>query len=110
MAQIVAQVTTADAPLNLSTQAAAGGGDYFATTGREIFVITNGGGSPITVTFAHQNQCNQGFSHDSAQSIAAGATRYLGPFDRFRFGDSSGNVQVTYSAVTSVTVAVTRSA
>lgn len=93
-------------------EAAAGaGGDSFPNTGAESFVVNNGGGAPITVTFhAGPNPCSFGLSggtaHDLAVAVAAGERRVIGPFPVMRFNDASNNVQVTYSAVTTVTVAV----
>src|SRR5262245_13087757 len=91
--------------------AASAGGDSFPNTGTESFIINNGGASPVTVTFrAGPNACSFGLSggtsHDLPIAVAAGERRVIGPFPTSRFNDVNGNVQVTYSAVTTVTVAV----
>jgi hypothetical protein len=90
----------------ITTQAASVGGDDFANDGKTFFQCTNGGGSPITVTMVAKTACNQGTLHDGTGTVAAGATKIFGVFDRQRFNDSiTGRVSVTYTAVTTVTVA-----
>lgn len=92
--------------------AASAGGDQFnnlvATTERTFLRVVNGGGSPITVTIASQVLCNQGYTHDLAVSVAASGEEWIGPLSRDRFNDGNGNVQITYSGVTSVTVQAVR--
>lgn len=85
--------------------AAAGGGDDFPNTGREYFDVNNGSGVAINVTFDAVRQCNQGFDHDEVVSVGAGQRRRIGPFPPSRFGPS---VAVSYSGVTSLTVAAVR--
>lgn len=99
----VTQLTTAG--VTHSTTAAAGGGDTFTNTGTELFFITNGGGAPITVTFDVTGVVGKSGEPgtDRAVTVAAGGTKLVGPFDPAAF---SGTVSVTYSAVTSVVVAV----
>lgn len=92
--------------------AAAGGGDSFDNNGQCVFVVNNGSGASITVTFDDPNTPNPGnaaqFNPDVAVVIPAGQKRYIGPFPPFRFNDPNGRVNVTYSGVTSLTVGVTR--
>ena len=98
----VQQLTSSGTGVTLT--AAAAGGDAFANDGKTIFEVNNGGGSSMTVTLTSQNTCNQGGTHNGGGSVPAGAVRRYGPLDRGRFNDATGLVQVTYSAVTSVTV------
>jgi hypothetical protein len=84
--------------------AAAAGGDQFPNNGRTYLKITNGGGGPITVTIVSQRSCDQGSTHNTTNSITNGTTELMGPFPPERFADGAGMCQVTYSAVTSVTV------
>jgi hypothetical protein len=89
--------------------AAAGGGDVFPNQdGRTYFVVTNGGGGSITVTIDSVTPCDQGVDHDGGGAVAAAATRIFGPFQPRRFNNSQGQVAVTYSGVTSVTVGAFR--
>lgn len=85
--------------------AAASGGDEFANGGRTMLHVKNGGGASITVTITSVKQCDQGSTHNVQVSVPAGGERVIGPFDPTRFNNSSGRVAVSYSAVTSVTVA-----
>jgi hypothetical protein len=89
--------------------AAAGGGDVFPNTGKEIVVIKNGGGSPVTLTAVTQATLDGLAVTDLTASIGAGETRAVGPFPAGVYsigGVAGGNVSLTYSGVTSVTVAV----
>lgn len=83
--------------------AAAVGGDQFANNGKTYLKVTNGGGAPITVTIAAQQSCDQGSLHNITNSVTNGTTELMGPFSS-RYTDGNGFCQVTYSAVTSVTV------
>lgn len=99
--------------VNLSGQAIAlaaadAAGDSFANDGKTTFRISNGSAAAITATIASPTPCNYGFTHDDAVSVNAGQELEIGPFSTARFNDSKGNVNVTYSAAASVTVAAVR--
>lgn len=101
----VVDVTTAGAAP--SFVACAGGGDQFNNDGHTMVEVKNASGSPITVTFVAQTACNQGSIHSTTVSVpATTGDRMCGPFDPARYNDANGNCQITYSAVTSLTVAV----
>lgn len=121
---LVAGVVTTASAANLTTQtitsdftvslaAAAVSGDAYINDGQTFFVVTNGGASPITVTVEVQRTSiavpglgTVTFA-DIPVTVAAGATKWIavpkGPYN-----DSNGRAQVTYSAVTSVTVGAVR--
>jgi hypothetical protein len=99
----VQQISTAGV-VPATLVAASAGGDSFANNGRTVFDAANGSGAPITVTFASQKPCDQGSTHNTVVSVTNGTTRRIGPFDPSRYNDGNGFVQVTYSAVTSLTV------
>lgn len=110
-ANLTTQTITSDFTVSLA--AAAGGGDAYVNDGRTFFVVTNGGGSPITVTVAVQKTTipvpglgNVTFAAIPV-TVNAGATKWIavptGPYN-----DSNGRVQITYSGVTSVTVAAVK--
>lgn len=88
-----------------SPAAAAGGGDKFVNTGNELLYIKNGGGGSITLTLDAQT-INGLTITDPTVTVAAGVEKIIGPFDPRYFTDSSGFLNLSYSAVTSVTVAV----
>jgi len=88
-----------------ATVSAAGGGDTFVNNGKTFLKIVNGSGSPITVTVNSLVNCNQGFDHNVAVAVGAGETQYIGPFSVDRFNSAAGIASVTYSGVSSLTVA-----
>ncbi|NPV80740.1 MAG: hypothetical protein HPY52_10770 [Firmicutes bacterium] len=85
--------------------AADAAGDKFANNGRTFLVVKNGSASAVTVTVNSQKQCDQGFDHDITVSVGASGEKWIGPLDPNRFNNASGQVEVAYSAVASVTVA-----
>lgn len=95
-------------PLTLTN--AAGGGDTFTNDGtRTFFVINNADASSKTVTFNDTGSVApsgaKSFDADVEVTVAASNMALIGPFPLARFGQT---VSVTYSAVTSVTVAAVR--
>lgn len=94
------------AGLNPSFVAAAAGGDEAPFVQDAFIVVKNGGAGSIDVTLNSQKACDQGFDHDEVVAVPAGGERWIGLFsDRFR-NATSGNVEWTYSGVTTVTVGV----
>ena len=97
--------------LETALTAAAGGGDTFVGGDHTMFYVVNGSGGDITVTFNDPNSTGpagaSAFNADVAVVVTAGERRMIGPFPHGRFRDpSDGLVHVTYSGVTSLTVAV----
>lgn len=91
--------------------AAAAGGDVFENTGSELLAIKNGGGGAITLTAVTPATVDGQAVADLTASIGAGETRLVGPFPTAYYsagGVTGGNVSLTYSGVTSVTVTVVR--
>lgn len=86
--------------------AADAAGDSFVNSGRAYWHVKNADTVDKTVTVNSQTPCSQGFDHDAVVTVPAGGERIIGPFAKNRFDDANGQVQITYSAVTSVTVAV----
>lgn len=87
--------------------AAAGGGDTF-TPGPNLFLfVTNGGGSPITVTVVTPGTARGQAISDLSVSVTNGQSRLIriSPADFFA-DPSTGVGNITYSGVTSVTVGV----
>lgn len=86
------------------------GGDTFVNTGREFIHVKNASGGALTVTISSgSNKCSFGIAnaaHDLAVSVGAGSDKMIGPFDKDRFNDTSGNVNLSYSGVTSLSIAV----
>lgn len=89
--------------------AAAGGGDAFAPGVDVFFRCNNGGGAPITVTFATPGTVAGLAIGDGGGSVTNAQSRLFGPFPPELYADpTTGLVVVTYSAVTSVTVGAFR--
>lgn len=88
---------------------AAGGGDAFAP-GPDVFVrVNNGGGSPITVTFATPGTVGGLAIADGGGSVTNAQSRLFGPFPAELYADTTtGLVTTTYSGVTTVTVGAFR--
>ena len=103
----LAVVTAAVTGATYTPTAAAGGGDVFSNSdGNTRLLVTNGGGSSINVTITPQNTVNGLSLSAVVVAVAAGVSKVFGPFPPQYFNNSSGQVVLTYSGVTSVTVAV----
>jgi hypothetical protein len=92
--------------------AAAGGGDKVQPGDHTFIVVKNGGGSPITVTIDDPTtQAPAGaaaFNPDASISVGNGSEKWIGPLPASRFAGTDGLAAITYSGVTSVTVAAIR--
>lgn len=88
--------------------AASAGGDSFANTGREFLVVKNADATPKTVTIDYVPTADGQAVTDKAIVVTNGTTVIIGPFPPSLYSDAAGRVNVTYSAVTSVTVKVVR--
>lgn len=93
---------------------AAAGGDEFVNDERTYLHVKNGDASPHTVTITKQRATVQGPDgfgdialSDIAVAVPAGEERLIKAPPAI-YNDSNGKAQVTYSAVTSVTVGVFR--
>jgi len=81
------------------------GGDEAANNDYTFLHVVNGHSGALEVTVNSVKACDQGFDHDVVVSVPAGEERMIGPFDRGRFNDSAGKIQITYDAVTALTIA-----
>lgn len=95
--------------VDIAGVAADAAGDEWANTGAEFVAIKNGSGAGITVTLDIKATLDGAAAVDPTVSIAAGATKLIGPFPKGIYNDSTtGRAKVTCSAVTTVTIAVVR--
>lgn len=98
-----------DTGLNAVYEAAAAGGDEVRAIDGVFLHVKNGDASSHTVTITSQlsgAQVGAGLSaQDAVTTIPAGEDRFIGPIPRSAYGDSNNRIQVSYDAVTSVTVA-----
>lgn len=86
--------------------AATAGGDKVAPNDRGALLVRNGSAASINVTVVIPGNTKYGEPNpDKVIAVPAGADRLIGPFP-FDLADSvDGLVAITYSAVTTVTVA-----
>lgn len=85
-------------------------GDSFPNNGNVHLRVKNSAGPSVTVTANCPNTDNfsvSGDGLDQSWTVPAGVEWVLGPFSPARFNDSNGRVQITYSNVTGVEVALT---
>lgn len=89
--------------------AASVGGDRFMPGARTFLHVKNAGGSSVTVTVAAPSKVDSDIALASvAVAVPNGSERMIGPFPPqfFTQQDGTGQAAVTYTGVTSVTVAV----
>lgn len=97
------------AGLDPTYETAAGGGDTAANLNGDVHIhIKNGSGGSVTATFETPRTVDGLAVDDLAVPIPAGEERFIGPFPPSTFNDGAGDVAITYSAVTSVTIAALR--
>jgi len=103
MATLTVQNTSL-AGITPSWVAAAAGGDTFANTGDTYFEIKNGS-TEMTLTIETPAKIEGIDIAEITVTIpATTGVKRIGPFDPAIFNQTTGRVNVTYSAVTSVTV------
>lgn len=112
MATLTVQNLVKSSSLAANYAAAAVGGDVMPNDGNTILHFKNASAGSITVTAAAVDTSRDfGVSFgpytraNVAVAIGAGAEAFIGPFPRIAFNNSSGQVALTYSGVTSLTVA-----
>jgi hypothetical protein len=105
MAALTVQTASLGTSLTPTFAAAAAGGDTFANNGRTFLYVKNGSGAPITVTVNSLVSCNFGVDHDITITVPAGSEEMSGKFPVNRFNSSAGSASITYSDVTSLTIA-----
>jgi hypothetical protein len=88
--------------------AAAGGGDTFQPSNNTFVHVKNGSGAPITVTIVTPGSVSGQAVADVTVSVpATTGERMIGPLPGSLFARASdGRADLTYSGVTSLTIAV----
>ena len=114
MATLTIQTVT-EAGIEPTYAAVAGGGDVVANLrGDVVLHVKNGAGASMTVTVTAQQTTKSvpGFGALTKASVAvavpAGEERLIGPFPKSAFNNASGNLAITYSSPTTVTIAALR--
>ena len=92
--------------------AAAGGGDVIDNSDGKTFLhVKNAGGGSITVTVTAQSTSLVTATHGTltvaniAVAVGAAAEKIIGPFPKAAYNNASDQLAITYSGVTSVTIA-----
>ena len=98
--------TASAAGLEATFNSCAGGGDEFENNGATYLIFKNGDASSKTITVVSQKTVGGLAVADQAIVVGAGEERVIGPLPKAIYNDIDGNVQLTYSAVTSCTIAV----
>lgn len=81
-------------------------GNYITSNnGKTWLEVNNASGASITVTINAGKTFDGNAVTAPTVSVGASARKKIGPFDPSVYNDSSDRVLITYSAVTSVTVA-----
>lgn len=96
------------AGLEATLAAANADGSYFVNSGRDFIWIKNGHSSPQSVIIDSPVECSQGSSHDITVAVTNGEERLIGPFPQSRFNNTNGQVNLTFSGVTLLTIAIIR--
>ncbi len=73
--------------------------------GRLLVYVDNGGSADITVTIVTPGQAQGLAIADYTATVEDGDNLLMGPFDPSIFNDSDGKIDVSFSAVGSVTLA-----
>lgn len=113
MATLTRQVLGEDG-LTASYVAATVSGDQVTNSDGKTFLhVKNASGGSITVTVAEQitgttvtnPTLGKLTKANATKAIGAGAEAFFGPFAKGGFNDANSNIQITYSGVTSLTIA-----
>ena len=90
----------------LTFASASGGGDTLAPTPTSVLHVKNGSGSSINVTVVVPGNDDFGQARpDIVRAVPAGEHHIIGPLSSPLLLNGSGVIDITYSSVTSVTVA-----
>lgn len=88
---------------------AAGGGDTLKPEENGVLLVRNGDATATTVTVVVPGSDKYGSARpDLTLSVAASATGAFGPFPKDLADPADGLIDITYSKVTSLTVAAVR--
>lgn len=92
--------------LNVTMSSAAGGGDKLRPHPNAFLIVRNAGAGSINVTVDRVRLSNTGEDDNLVVAVGVNETKHIGPLPAEWFAAASdGLVAVTYSGVSSVTVA-----
>lgn len=93
---------------DLAPESCAGGGDQFLNDGRTILYFKNTNASDRTITIVTSGTVIGLAIADVTLTISQNEEKAIGPLDPRYFNDGNGYVQLTYDAVTNLTVKAIR--
>lgn len=97
------------AGIPVNNYAPSAGGDSIPNDGRTFIAISNSSGGSIKVTVACVRENDQGVKENMVSDTnGAGGVYFYGPFPTRDFNDYSGSINLTYSSVTNLQIAVYR--
>jgi len=104
MAALTIQVVDYVTPV-VTYEAVSAGGDTFKNDGQTILHIKNADPSQKTVTADRLQLSSTGRDDNEAITVESETERFFGPFPTNRFNDAAGNVALSYSGATGLTIA-----
>ena len=110
MATITVQTIT-ESGITPTFASATAEGDVMDNDGKTFLMIKNDGGGSVTVTVTAQvTSFNMGAfgpltKSNATIAVGAGAEGMIGPFSTLAFNTNNSQISITYSGVTSVTIA-----
>lgn len=113
MATLVRQLLGEDGLTATYAAVGVSGDQVTNADGKTFLHVKNGSGVSVTVTVSEQitgttvqsPTLGKLTKANATKAIAAGAEAFFGPFAKTGFNDTNANIQITYSAVTTVTIA-----
>ena len=108
MATLTVLTSSPTSATALGAAAVAAGGDQFLNDGDTILYFKNTNASSRTVTIATGGTIGGLAIADASVTLAQNDEKVVGPFRPDIFNDSSGYIQLTYTADAGVTVAAVR--
>ena len=114
MAELTVQ-NLAESGLTATYENAASGGDTADNTGGKLLLHVKNdsmGSINVTVTAQSASTTKAGYGtvtkSNVVKAVGAGAEAFIGPFAETAFNNASGDIAITYSDATSVTIAALR--
>jgi len=88
------------------SQTPSAGGDSFVNDGKTFILLYLPTGSALTVTATCVRANNQGVTENLVCSVPSSSTTFFGLFSAGEFNDANDMVNLTYSSVTNLKIAV----
>lgn len=106
MAVLAVKTVTAAGYETVALAACAAGGDTFLNDGKVLIEINNAAVASQDIIFVLPGTCDQGEAHTVTIAVGAGKRKVIGFLDPKLYNQSTGYVNITYSAVVTLTIGV----